>query len=607
MTMRKTLPLLKYVLAGMFIMLGSHGFAQSADLVEARILASDKDYDKAIEMYQGIYERTPDSVYTEYLGMLTDAKKYKLAEKLVESRMSELPNDPLLHIDMGSVYTKEKKDKKAKEQYDMIIQMINGDDNVTQRVVKAFSEIGMYDYAIQAYEKATQLLGNPYVYYAQTAKLYAKSGHLDKAIDALLGANPGQFVNVESAKALLLEIIGSDSVKLEQTEKVLIKRINELTDNSYYAEILTWIYTQQNDWDGALLQIEALDARNQEDGRRLVDFARVAANAHQYETAGKAYNEVIAKGSGQPYYATAKSEQVAVALAQLKNKVDFKPADVAGMVQLYDSLLAEFPKFYSSPVLGDYAMVEAQYGNDVPRAIELLQNGIDQPATPKKQADLFKLQMGDYYLLIGKIWDASLMYSQVDKDFRQDEMGEDARFRNAKLAYYRGDFDWAQRQLSILKASTSDLIANDALYLSVLITENVEDSNFVPLQRYAYADLLLFQNRDKEAEALLDSINQAFPKHPLNDDIIMQRAKIALKHHEYDKALAYLKTIYEKYSQDVLGDDAVFMMAEIYQNDLHKPDEAKHYYEQLIIDYPGSTYVQTARQRLADLNKTPTP
>ena len=80
-----------------------------------------------------------------------------------------------------------------------------------------------------------------------------------------------------------------------------------------------------------------------------------------------------------------------------------------------------------------------------------------------------------------------------------------------------------------------------------------------------------------------------------------------MKHHEYDKALAYLKTIYEKYSQDVLGDDAVFMMAEIYQDDLHKPDEAKHYYEQLIIDYPGSTYVQTARQRLADLNKTPTP
>ena len=159
-----------------------------------------------------------------------------------------------------------------------------------------------------------------------------------------------------------------------------------------------------------------------------------------------------------------------------------------------------------------------------------------------------------------------------------------------------------QQQLKILKSATSQLISNDAIYLSVLITENVEDSDMVPLQRFANAGLLLFQNKDKEAEALLDSINKAYPKHPLNDDIIMKRAEIAIKHHDYNKALTHLKNIYEQYGQDVLGDDAVFMMAELYQNNLHQPDQAKHYYEQLILDYPGSTYVQTARQRLAMLN-----
>src|SRR5262249_39209495 len=160
------------------------------------------------------------------------------------------------------------------------------------------------------------------------------------------------------------------------------------------------------------------------------------------------------------------------------------------------------------------------------------------------------LQMGDYYLIAGKMWDASLTYSQVDKEFKQDFMGEDARFRNAKLAYYRGDFDWAQRQLTILKSATSELIANDALYLSVLITENVEDSNLVPLQRFAYADLLLFQNKDKEAETLLDSLTKAYPKHPLNDDILMLRANIAIKHRNYEKALGYLETIHKQYGED---------------------------------------------------------
>ncbi len=216
--------------------------------------------------------------------------------------------------------------------------------------------------------------------------------------------------------------------------------------------------------------------------------------------------------------------------------------------------------------------------------------------------------MGDYYVLTGRIWEASLLYSQVDKDFKNDALGEDARFRNAKLSYYRGDFPYAQEQLSVLKASTSELIANDALYLSVLITENTaKDSINIPFERFAYADLLLFQNKDKEAETLLDSITTAYPKHPLNDDVLMLRAKIADKHHDYNRELDYLKIIYEKYGKDVLGDDAVYKTALIYDKNLNKPELAKSFYEKLIIDYPGSTFVQAARKRLSDLNNPSLP
>jgi TolA-binding protein len=179
-------------------------------------------------------------------------------------------------------------------------------------------------------------------------------------------------------------------------------------------------------------------------------------------------------------------------------------------------------------------------------------------------------------------------------------MGEEARFRNAKLAYYRGDFEWAQGQLTVLKASTSELIANDALYLSILITENITpDSNYVPIRRFAYADLLLFQNKDKEAEALLDSIMTTYPEHPLKDDILMQKAKLAEKHRVYEKAITYYADIVKNHGKDVLGDDAIFSIANLYEKYLNKLGEAKKYYETLIIDYPGSTYIQTARNRLA--------
>ncbi len=602
--MKNILKLVKWGLVSLFIFIIGTAFGQN--IMQARMDAGDKNFDKAIPVFNELYQLYPDSVYTEYFQVLITAQKYGDAEKLVQKQMT-LRENPYLHIDLGRAYAWQKQEDKAKEQYNFLLKMINGDEMLTQHIARAFSEAGMDDYAILAYEKSVQMSNNWYAYCGPLATLYAKCGMIDKAVDVLLTGVPGQFMTIDNVKSLLLELLGNDTEKLRQAQRAILKKISAQPENDYYAQLLTWIYTQKNDWDGALIQIEAVDERNKETGKSLIDLARSAVNAKQYETAGKAYDDIIAKGKDLPYYITAKSEKLSSALAQLRNNPAYKPEDVTALETQYDSFLIEFPKYYCTQTAADYATLLAQYGNNVPKAVDVLKKAIAEPDTRKNVAAAFKLQMGDYYVLLGELWEASLTYSQVDKEFKQDAEGEDARFRNAKLAYYRGDFDWAQHQLKILKSATSELIANDAIDLSVLITENVEDSNLVPLERFASAGLLLFQNKDKEAEKLLDSINILYPKHPLNDDILMLRADIARKHHEYDKAIGFLKTIQEQYGQDVLGDDAVYKIADIYQNDLHQPDQAKHYYEQLIIDYPGSTYVQAARQKLSELNSAGTP
>ncbi len=590
----------------LFLCLWSFAAHAQHTISAARQFAADKNYNKAIEAYTDVYGLHPDSVYAEYLNTLLEARKYKQAEELVARQMT-LRNNPFLHIDLGNVYEKEKKTDKASAEFESIMQMINGDDMVTQRVVKAFSDAGRDDYAIQAYEKACHLLNTYILYTNPLAKLYAKTGNLDRALDIIISANPGQGVNLDNAKALLLELVGADSAKLQETQKIIVKKINQQPENPYFAELLTWIYTQKDDWDGALMQIEAIDERNQENGSRLVNFGRTATNAGQYDVAVRAFDDVVAKGSQQPLYVFARNERLTVALARIKNDPDYTTEAVKALEVQYDSFFAEFPRYYNSQAASDYAMLEARYAGNPEKAIRILEKAIGTPDIRKDKMGEFKLQMGDYLVLVGRIWDASLTYSQVDKQFRQDALGEDARFRNSRLAYYRGDFDYAQSMLGILKASTSELIANDAIYLSVLITENVPDSDLVPLTRFAHAGLLLFQNKDKETIALLDSIATAYPEHPLNDDILMMRADIARKHHEYDKALGFLKTIQEKYGEDVLGDDALFRSADIYLVNLHQNDLAKKAYEDLIINYPGSTYVQTARQKLAALNAGSTP
>ena len=571
-------------------------------LEKAQGYAAVKNYDSAIYLYKKLHDESGEAMYLPYYTTLIEAKRYKEAEKLASSYLDKYTDKFVPEIDLGRVYKLQGKDKKATELFDKALAKINGDDMLTQRIVKAFTDAEQPEYAIKTYEQAIQRLGNPYLYCVQLGNLYAKNNQIDKAMDVVMTGSPGQFITVDNVKALFLQWMGTDPKKLQTAQKYLLGRINEEPNNTYFASLLTWIYTQKNDWDGALIQMEAVDERNNETGKTLIDFAHVAVAARKYDIAFKAYDDVIAKGADKPLYAAAKSEKITARLAQLKATPNIPQESITSLLKEYDEVFALFPQNYSTPAAGDYALIAAQYADSVDKGIAILQTAIKYPGTRVQQTGAFMLQLGDYYVIKGKVWDASLIYSQVDKQFKQDMLGEDARFRNAKLHYYRGDFEWAQSMLTVLKRSTSELIANDALFLSVQIIENVQDSNFYPLSRFAYADLLLFQNKDKQAEVLLDSISTAFPKHPLNDDILMQHAKIAMKHNNFDKAISYLTEIVQKYPEDVLADDAVFTMAEIYNYNLGKKDSAKEYYEKLVIDFPGSTFVQVARQKLTELN-----
>jgi tetratricopeptide (TPR) repeat protein len=588
---------------GILLFVSTSATAQGDSLSKARQYVDARKYDDAISIYQKLYSADPNSeVSDEYFDVLLLAKRYKDAEKLLNVPSIDSRARAMEIINHGRIELAQGKEKKADEFFKEAIALINGDEMITLRIVNAFKKIDRDDYIIIAYEKARQILGNPYFYSEQLGRLYAKSGDVEKAIVTLIQGSSWQQGGIETTKATLLEVLGTDAKKMQLAQKALIKKINEQPQNQTFPELLTWLYTQKDDWEGALMQVQAIDERNREDGLRLMEFARTARREKKYDIALKSFDAVLEKGKDKQYYTTANFEKLGLELDQLENNVKYTPQDVTKLIAEYEAFLKEYPDFYATELARDYAMLEAQYNNNPQKGIDILQRVIDQTNTRKDISGMAKLQMGDYLILTGKIWDASLMYSQVDKASREDMLGEEARFKNAKLSYYRGDFGWAQGQLKVLKASTSELIANDALSLSVLITENTPDSNTEALSRFAYADLLLFQNKDKEAETLLDSIATGFPEHTLQDDILMLHAKIAEKHRNYPDALTYYEKVANKYGNDVLGDDAIFKSAQIYETKMNKPEEAKRLYEDLIVKYPGSTYVQTARKRLAELN-----
>jgi len=186
--------------------------------------------------------------------------------------------------------------------------------------------------------------------------------------------------------------------------------------------------------------------------------------------------------------------------------------------------------------------------------------------------------------------------------FKNEPLGHEAKLRNAKASFYIGEFDWAVAQLNILKSATSQFIANDAMYLSLLITDNtIMDTTTQALEMFASADLLFFQNKVDSALSKLDSINALFPTHQLTDDILYKKAEIWSKRGEYEKAAGYLQKVIEGYEQEILGDDALFMLAEIYDYRLKDKMQAMQLYQDLLINHPGSLYTVEARKRYRQL------
>lgn len=591
----------------MVCLLGSlHLLAQKGQYNEARTYLDARDFVKAAAAYKELRKQYPDNreVYNDYLFTLMALKEYKAAEALAKDEIARLGANPLFLIDMGNVYKADGKVKKAAEQFEAALKLMNGDDNQVQQMANALSNSGNEDYAIKVYERAISITQSPFLYSAPLARLYDKTGQTEQAIITTISGNQGmpQMRGEETVEATLLEIIGKDPEKARLAQKAIIRLINNAADNTYYSYLLIWAFSIQDNWDQALVQVQALERRSNDKGRLLADLAVNAGRKGQYEVADQALQTIIGYGKSNARYTVARETQLALKQKRIEEEVQATKEAIVELEQAYAAFFEEFPDAYGRTVLNDYARLEAQYAGNVSQAITLLNKAIQEPRGNKLFIGNTKLQLGDYYIVAGKVWEAALAYAQVDKAFREDALGEEARYRNAKLSYYHGDFEMAQGQLSVLKASTSELIANDALYLSVLITENTPDSNMLPLSRFAAADLLLFQNKDKEAETLLDSLTAAFPKHPLNDDILMLRSRMAVKHKDYQKAISWLKQIIEHYGKDVLADDALFRIAEIKRNYLKEPEDARHYYEQLIIDYPGSTYVQQARILLKEMS-----
>ena len=579
---------------------------QSSDLDLADYYYKEGMYEQARLYYERIYKTNKTAkVHNNYLNTLIALNDFEEAEKIAKKRIKDDSKDGVAYLKLGELYKKFNKLEEANENFDEAVKKVESNRSAIIRLANEFSLISEYNYALKTYEKGAKEGRENYNYAFEIANVKGNlgdySGMLDSFLD-LLDGQPNYLQSVQNTINRLLNL-EENPEHMEMLRVKLLKRVQMNAEQTVFSELLAWLLLQKKEFGAALTQLIAIDKRLGENGSRLMNIGQLAAGNGDYSTAESAYKAVIEKGKACEYYMMARLEILQVMNTRLEADATSEKSSFEALEKLYVSAINELGRSSETVVMmKELAHLQAFHLGKTEDAMVLLNDAIAIPGAYAKTIAFCKLELGDISLFNGDVWDASLLYSQVELEFKEDVIGHEAKFRNAKISFYSGDFEWSQGQLDVLKASTSKLIANDAMDLSLLITDNFNmDTTLLPMQMFARASLLAYQNRFDECDKVLDSILVAYPAHSLIDEIKMMQAANAIRKRDYAAGIALYNYILEFHFTDITADDALFRLAELQQNVLKDSEKAKSLYEKLITDFPGSLFVVEARKRYRSL------
>lgn len=557
-------------------------------------------FDKAGIVYKRLFDNNPGSqfFYQSYLTCLVNTKQYEVAKEELKKLVKKNRDNYTYAVDLGYVYKTSGDDKNAKAAFEGIIKSLPTDPERIRDAAVALVGRDEDEYAILAFLQGRKLVKVPFAFADDLGQLYNKTGKYQEMIDEYLAIIDRDPFSYEDVKDKLQDAVVKDDA-YELLKKALLKRIQSQPGQIAYSDLLSWLFIQKKDFAAAFVQIKALDKHYKEGGKRMVELANVVANYAQYDFAETILQSVLDMGESAYYYIPAQKGMLDIQYYKVTRSAHYTQEDLTKIETSYLAFINKYGtgRHEAGDVVLRLAEVYAEYDNKVDKALTLLKTYEQESTSDNFQLARAKLALGDYSLLTGDVWESTLYYSQVEKLFRDNPLGHEAKFRNDKLAFYRGDFEWANAQLDVLKGSTSELIANDALQLSLLIQDNLGlDSSEKPLYLFAEADFFIFTHHYDSAEFRFDSIRIQFPNHALADDILMKEAEIAIKKQDYTLAVQKLESVYTNFATDILADDALYKAAQIEEFNLSNKEKALQLYEKLLLDYKGSVYGVDARE-----------
>nr|WP_321229093.1 tetratricopeptide repeat protein [uncultured Psychroserpens sp.] len=552
------------------------------------------EFDKALISYQKLNENKKSSKYIyKIIETLQQLERYDEAQVQIAQRMKEINYPPLL-VELGYNYQLMDSTDLANKYYKEAIAKVVEKPSYTYGIARKFEDHSLLEEALEVYKKGMEL--NPDLNFnMQMARIYGEQGNIELLFSNYLDYIESKPEFLNTAKRAFSDFVSENKENENNlTLRTLLLKKSQSNPQPHWNDMLSWLYIQQKEYNKAFIQEKALYRRSQESLSRILDLALTTVKQKDYKTANSIFEFVLENSQDINTVLTAHQYMLEI---EIENAgVDEKK--LKDIDKKFNALFFEYGKYEQTIAL------QIAYGNFIafnkhqPKvASDFLKESLKLNLSNFQEATV-KLKLGDILVFQERFNEALIYYTQIQANLKNSTISQEARFKVAKTSYYKGDFEWAESQLKILKASTSQLIANDALELKLLISDNKdEDSLQVALKLYSKADLMSFQNKNEEAIALLDKIVTEHKGESIEDQALYMQAKLYEKTKQIDKAVANYEYIIANYRDEILADDAHFYLAELYQNQLAQPEKAKALYENIIFNHEDSIYFIEARKR----------
>lgn len=579
---------------------GGRANAQQQEIKLADEYLRQNEPEKAREVYRRLAkdEKSVPAFQKKYVQTLQTLQAWDEAEKFLKRQIRNFPEEPIYKAEYAMILDKQNRPGETAKTLGRMHDNLKKNPQPIYLVAQYLLESQQPKWAEEMYLEVRQSSDKKTEYAFQLAQLYKLNGETEKMLDEYVGVaveNPDNMAFVQNAMQDDIEKAGD----FEKLEKVLLAKLQKEPGQSVYSDLLIWYYIQQKDFHRAFVQARAVDKRLKMEGSKLMEIGQISLQNKDYKAASETFEYLVREYPQSQNYALSRRFLVNAKEELVKGTFPVDAQAIRSLISDYRMLLRELgrtPKTIDA--MRNMALLYGFHLNEKDSAAALLQEAVKTARNDRKFVDKCKLDLGDIYLLKNEPWEATLLYSQVEKDQRDSPLAYDAKLRNARLNYFKGDFQLAQEHLDILKLATSREIANDAMDLSILIQDNTGlDSTGAAMREYANAELLMFQNRNDEAMTLLDGLLTKYAGHSLSDDVLWQQAQIYLNRNENEKAAAKLQKIVTDYGYDTLGDDADFTLAKLKEEKLGKKDEAMEAYKNFLTKHPGSIFVVEARKR----------